>query len=359
MSNDVEHRHELICVLSDERSPIGYGAKYPRDSIVPTHTSTAPHATFSVIVPTYERPELLAACLSALAGQVYPREQYEVIVVDDGSAFDVDDVRARLEAPFTKFQLIKQTNAGPAAARNTGAAVARHAFLAFIDDDCAPHPDWLHKLSDVLRGNPNALVGGRSCNPSDNLYAAASQTIMDVVYAHFNRNYQRAVFFPSHNMAISRKRFLEVGGFDPSFRWSEDRDLCDRVAARGWQLVAAPDAIVDHGHVSGLIEFFKQHFEYGRGAWQFHRSRVKRGSGRLRPETSFYLKCFREPFRTQTIGRAIRLAMLMSIWQVANASGFFFQAFRDRRSRRKRTSTYDEAALPPGKANQSGKQNRP
>jgi GT2 family glycosyltransferase len=269
--------------------------------------------------------------LSALAGQVYPREQFEVIVVDDGSAFDVEEIKARFGARFTDdFRLIKQTNAGPAAARNVGAAVARHEFLAFIDDDCAPHPDWLRKLSDVLMRNPNALVGGRSCNPlSDNLYAEASQTIIDVVYAHFNRNHHRAVFFPSNNMAMSRKRYLEIGGFDTSFRWSEDRDLCDRVAARGWQLVLAPDAIVDHGHVSGLIEFFKQHFGFGRGAWRFHRTCVRRGTGGFKPEVSFYLKCFLEPFRMHTLGRAIRLAMLMVIWQVANTCGFFFQALQD------------------------------
>jgi hypothetical protein len=86
-------------VISGADCLIGYGPWLEISQ--PCEPEHLPHATFSVIVPTYERPELLAACLSALAGQVYPHEQYEVIVVDDGSAFDVDDVRARLEARFT------------------------------------------------------------------------------------------------------------------------------------------------------------------------------------------------------------------------------------------------------------------
>src|SRR3712207_1403127 len=92
---------------------------------------------FSVIVPTYERPAQLAACLGALARLDCPAASFEVIVVDDGSAAApgrrLDEFRDLLDV-----RLLTQANAGPAAARNRGASEARGSFLAFTDDDCAP-----------------------------------------------------------------------------------------------------------------------------------------------------------------------------------------------------------------------------
>ena len=110
------------------------------------------------------------------------------------------------------------------------------------------------------------------------------------------------------------------------------------------------EAIVDHAHVMGLAGFVTQHFGYGRGACRFHRARANRGTGQLMPEGSFYLKCFREPFRAQPTHRAVALAMLMGVWQIANMSGFIFQALHDGRSKRKCASTLVDSALPPGSA---------
>ena len=201
---------------------------------------TSASRSFSVVIPTFNRPRPLAKCLAALSTQTHPRQQFEIIVVDDGGDADlapvVDRVRNRLE-----IRLLRQANAGPAAARNTGAAAARNTYLAFTDDDCAPHPDWLEQLGAVLARAPHALVGGLCINAlRRNAYASASQMILDVVHAHFNRDHEHATFFPSDNLAASRESFLEIGGFDRRFRWSEDRDLCDRWCARGWPMIVAP-----------------------------------------------------------------------------------------------------------------------
>src|SRR5690606_19121212 len=87
-------------------------------SASPTAMTDTPR--FSIIIPTYNRPAPLHQCLAALRRQAYPPDAVEVIVVDDGS-------RKRLEpvvASFPGVRLIRQVNAGPAAARNTGAAAA-------------------------------------------------------------------------------------------------------------------------------------------------------------------------------------------------------------------------------------------
>lgn len=286
---------------------------------------------FSVIIPTYNRPGPLARCLSAIAAMDYPRECFAVIVVDDGgtSTPATEQVVSRFRS-MLDVRVLRQANAGPASARNTGAAAARHRFLAFTDDDCAPRPGWLRTLAALLIADGDVLVGGQCMNALPrNPYATASQTILDVVNAHFNADPRHAVFFPSNNMAMARDRFLEVGGFDPSFRCSEDRDLCDRWSARGWRLALCPQAVVDHSHAMGMVGFCRQHFGYGRGAWRFHRSRERRGTGRLEVAGNFYVKCFAEPFRTQPPHRAIPVAVLLGVWQVANLAGFAFEAARE------------------------------
>ena len=79
---------------------------------------TTPTPTFSVVVPTYQRPASLARCLDALGAQTIERDRFEVIVVDDGSADSPREVVARAAASID-VRLIEQANAGPATARNT------------------------------------------------------------------------------------------------------------------------------------------------------------------------------------------------------------------------------------------------
>ena len=183
---------------------------------------------FSIIIPTYDRPAQLANCLKALARLDYPHDRFEVLVVDDGS-------KTPPEALATSFRerldvrLLIQAHAGPAAARNTGAAQAKGRFLAFTDDDCMPAPDWLQTLAARFASTPDQIIGGRTLNArSDNLYSTTSQTIIEVVYAYYNTDPNQASFFASNNLAVPADRFRAISGFDATFTTSEDRELCDR-----------------------------------------------------------------------------------------------------------------------------------
>jgi glycosyltransferase involved in cell wall biosynthesis len=162
---------------------------------------------FSIIIPTRDRPSQLAACLESLTKLDYPRDRFEVIVVDDGSHASVEQVTAGFRDRL-KLTSLAQPPAGPAAARNTGAARARGQFLAFTDDDCAPAADWLQKLAARFSATPDHLVGGRVINAlADNPYAAASHVILDVIYDYYDPRQGRAHFFPTSNLAIAAGRF--------------------------------------------------------------------------------------------------------------------------------------------------------
>lgn len=295
-------------------------------------TRDTPYPAFSVVIPTYNRPDQLRACLDALVRLTYPRDAYEVIVVDDGGVAPLDAV----VAPFREtldLRLLTQENGGPAAARNTGAAQARGTYLAFTDDDCAPAPDWLDALAARFRSHPEALVGGRTVNAlPENPYAEASQQLIGYLYAYYNAASDDARFFASNNMAVPAAAFRDAGGFDVTTlrATAEDRELCDRWAYLGRPLVYAPDVVVRHAHTMGLRGFWRQHFNYGRGALYFHRVRRMRGQQALTPEPlSFYTDLVRYPFgRTSPPAAAAQIAALMAVSQVANAAGFFYEAAR-------------------------------
>ncbi len=289
-------------------------------------TRRAPHTT--LIIPTYNRPRELASCLESLTRLREPAGGFEVIVVDDGSEEPLDAVVEPF-AEALQLRLLRQANGGPGAARNTGTAAARGRFLAFTDDDCWPEPDWLCRLSARLEHHPSHLVGGRTFNRiTDNPYAAASQAIIDCVYAFYNARPEDPRFFASNNMAVARDQLLDAGGFDTqTFRQvSEDRELCDRWRHLGGRLSYVPEATILHAHRLGFRSFCRQHFTYGRGAARYHRLRNHRHSGRIWQDVPFHAqlpRLLREPLSRLPAGRRLHVLALLAVWQVANAAGFF------------------------------------
>ena len=289
-------------------------------------------AHFSIIVPTYGRPGQLVTCLQSLTHLDYPRNRFEVIVVDDGSQRPPESVVSSFRDQLDVTLLI-QPHVGPAAARNTGAGRAKGQFLAFTDDDCAPAPDWLHTLAARFTQAPDGAIGGRTFNAlPENPYSTASQLLIDYLYAYYNTDSNRASFFTSNNLALPVDRFRAIGGFDSTFPRAagEDRELCDRWLHHGHRLIYAPEAVVYHAHALSLRTFWRQHVNYGRGAFYFRRVRAKRGRNGLRLEPfSFYVDLLRYPFpQTQQHRQALWLAALLGTAQVANAAGFFWEQRR-------------------------------
>ena len=246
-----------------------------------------PRPTFSVVVPTYNRPERLRRCVAGVAALDYPRDRFEVVVVDDGSPTPMRPVFNEAVAgagPGLAARLVRQDNAGPAAARNRGAAEASGDYLAFTDDDCVPRPDWLSAYADRFANHPDALLGGRFVNALPRNFAAvASHTITDLTYDLAERGGRGtgpgdAWLFVTANLAVPREHFAAVGGFDESFPLAagEDFDFCHHYQHAGHPAGYCPAAAVDHYHAMTLRQFWRQHFGYGRGMLQFRRRATAR-----------------------------------------------------------------------------------
>lgn len=287
---------------------------------------------FSVIVPTFRRPEALARCLEALARQTYPRERFEVVVADDGSAAPPADVVERFSIAMS-ISLVEASHGGPGAARNAAAARARGEYLAMTDDDCVPEPDWLTRLDAAVCASPGALVGGRVENGlADNPMAEASQLLIGYLYEYFASDASSTIrFFTTNNLAVPANRFRQLGGFDVVSigETAEDRDLCDRWARSGGVLVYEPSAVVRHHSPLSFTGFVRQHFRYGRGAVHFHAARVTRGGPPVRLEPlAFYVGMLRHPARQHPGASAIVPTLLLAASQLSYASGYLAQRLR-------------------------------
>lgn len=283
---------------------------------------------FSVIIPTFNRPDDLDRCLAALGRQEFPRDEFEVIVVDDGGSADLESVIARHQSGI-RLTLLRQANQGAGPARNTGAAHAAAPFLAFVDDDCAPVPEWLRALDAAVARASDVLVGGRTMNGfPGNPNSAAVQLISDYFRAHMNRDPEHGRFCPSNNIAVAKESFENVGGFDASFGHSasEDRDFCDRWLASGRRIVTAADAVVLHYRNMSLRGFWKLYFYYGRGSAVFSEARQRRSDQQWRfAGWRFHLGLVSAPIRKSLSPRSVHLSMLIVVEQVAKALGHAYE----------------------------------
>jgi glycosyltransferase involved in cell wall biosynthesis len=190
----------------------------------------------SVVVPTRDRPEGLAALIAALRAQTLAPERFELIVVDDGS-----DPPQRPAGSRLALRVIRREHAGgPGAARNAGWRAARAPLVAFVDDDCVPLPAWLEALNEAAAGSDAAIVQG-PVKPPPGQRGERGPLSHTIEVAGPDR------LFATCNVAYSRPLLERLGGFDESFRRSaEDVDLGSRALKAGADARWAERAEVHH-----------------------------------------------------------------------------------------------------------------
>ncbi|GAB2524011.1 glycosyltransferase family 2 protein [Spirosoma aerophilum] len=193
----------------------------------------------TVVIPTYQRHALLRNCLAALAQQQLPKDQFEVLVVDDGNEPAVAEL---LQAVFQQTGLSvrylgQSQRRGPAAARNAGWQSARTPYIAFTDDDCLPQPDWLSiGLSQFNRGAQ--VITGRVRMPLPEQPTHHDKTTALLETAEF----------VTANLFCRRSVLEQVGGFDERFdiAWREDSDLHFKILRARIPILACPEAVIIH-----------------------------------------------------------------------------------------------------------------
>jgi glycosyltransferase involved in cell wall biosynthesis len=225
------------------------------------------HLFVSVVIPAYNRASFVARCLAPLITQSYPRDRYEIILVDDGSTDGLADVaRVFVGAWPGQFRLIQQPNGGPASARNTGIRASTADIIAFTDSDCVVSSDWLEHLAGALVRSDAAGVGGPivdAAPPSWVAHYLASGNF----YRHRVRGGQ-VDYLLTANVAFRRPALAAVGGFsEREGAWGEDADLSFRLRQAGHRLMLTDCGAVTHygapASVRGLV---RDLYRYGRGS---------------------------------------------------------------------------------------------
>jgi glycosyltransferase involved in cell wall biosynthesis len=313
-----------------------------------------PAPLVSVVVPTFDRADLVERCLEALAEQTYA--PLEVVVVDDCSSDDTPRVLAEFAAAHPDMNLRslrneRQQGANPS--RNRGIEASGGDLIAFEDDDCIAEPDWIEHLVDGFVNDRVGAVTGLVEDPTP-------RNIYDLAFRGTHRVYGKvhATRLVACNMCVRRDLLegaldedrAEVSADNTVSGRGDEEGLVIKLRREGWEMRVAPRARVLHLHYYTRRSFFRQ-------AWRGGRSAARVGLKyrlRLRPEFvclalgyvwSFAalrwpwawlpsLVCFslfvgatlvyNEIWRKgKTPGQALRIAPIMTLYYHVRAFGYF------------------------------------
>jgi len=221
------------------------------------------HLRASVVIPAYNAESILQQCLKALESQTIPADQYEVIVVDDGSSDGTAELAQRAGA-----RVLQLEHQGPAAARNAGAEAARADIVVFTDADCEPAPDFLEQILAVF--DAPVVSGARG------VYRTQQRSLVArFVQLEYEERYQRIARIEAEKGSVDaldtsyaayrRQVFLEAGGFDTRYLHAavEDHELSFRLAKAGHIFRFVPAAVVYHNHVDSIGRYARRKFKIG------------------------------------------------------------------------------------------------
>ena len=223
----------------------------------------------SVVIPALDSADTIAYTLSSIFSGDFPKNLYEVIVVDNGSVDNTVDVASRF--PVKVYVCLKR---GQGPARNLGIKKACGDIICFTDSDVILPANWLKKISDFLEKHPEVDGVGGPMLPPSNGHKNLLQKLAGEIY------YEDQVFpteitepqiggyrasFYSGNCAYRRDVLISVNGFDESLWDGNDIDLCWRVLKKGKCLIFNPHIKVIHiGFASTIRGIFDQQFRWGR-----------------------------------------------------------------------------------------------
>lgn len=232
----------------------------------------------SVIIPTFRRPALLRRCLASLAAQTMEAEQFEILVVDDGSGGDNDAGLREAQARMSNLRTFTRTrNYGPAAARNLGLTEARSPLVLLLDDDIVATPTLVGTHVEFHRAASDPHVG----------MLGLVRWHPDLTVTPFMRWVDRSGLqfgyetwlregpvdpaygaFYACNLSASLAIFDEAGGFDERFPYPayEDMELAWRMTKHGFRLVYSPRALAYHARPIDLATFRRRMIRVGESA---------------------------------------------------------------------------------------------
>ncbi len=227
----------------------------------------------SVIIPDLNDSRRLKICLEALENQTYPKNLYEVIVVDNGSE---EDIQA-LVTNFSQAKFICESRPGSYTARNKGLSIAKGDVIAFTDSDCIPAKDWIENGVRNLIKVPNCgLVGGRIeiffKNPDKPTAVELYESIIEFPQNLFVE-VQR--FGATANLFTFKSVIDRIGVFNDNLKSGGDVEWGNRVFSSGLNLIYADDTVVLHPSRNSLKDLLKKNIRVAGGQYNLRIERSR------------------------------------------------------------------------------------
>jgi glycosyltransferase involved in cell wall biosynthesis len=218
---------------------------------------------FTVIIPVFNASHTIERCLSSLIRQSVKKEDYEIIVVDDGSKDGTSDIVKQFPVKY-----LWQTNRGPASARNKGAREARSEIILFTDADCVPQNNWIEEMVRYFDDQKVMAVKGAYKTSQKSLVARFAQIEFEERFEMLKK-VEAIDMVDTYSAAYRKSTFLSLGGFDPSFPVAnnEDTELSYKMSMAGYKMVFNPNAVVSHlNHPDSIKKYARNKF--WRGYWR-------------------------------------------------------------------------------------------
>ncbi len=219
--------------------------------------------TVSVVVPVYNGEKTIDACIESLLALDYPKQAYEIVIVENGSTDRTVEIIQRYPV-----RLLHSLLRGPAAARNLGIAHSTGEIIAFTDADCIADREWLTRLVEPYKQAETGGAGGAIL-----AYQHSGRDVVEI----FSELHSPLVNFSSGegeflphlytaNASYRRSLLNRVNGFNARLIMAEDVDLAWRIQLQtGARLVYNAEAKVYHHHRSTRASLARQYRNYGYG----------------------------------------------------------------------------------------------
>ncbi|MEK7521709.1 MAG: glycosyltransferase [Patescibacteria group bacterium] len=221
----------------------------------------------SVVVPAYNEEKALPKCLQALILQDYPKDLYEVIVVDNNSTDKTSYVASKFKNKLN-LKIILEKKKGRGHARHTGFKAAKGKYILSTDADTTVPKDWIKKTVALLEREDSIVAVTGPCKINDcprltnfvfNVMQPSVMTIYKLAFGHYWLN--------GFNFGVKREVYRKSGGFDPNLNTMEDVDIAEKIAKHGKIKCSYSLNVVfsgrrfKHGLVQGIKPYIRDYIE--------------------------------------------------------------------------------------------------
>ncbi|MBZ0181898.1 MAG: glycosyltransferase [Melioribacteraceae bacterium] len=224
---------------------------------------------FSVIVPTYNRADEIIELLDSLEKQTINKNDFQVIIVDDGSTDNTNEVIRKFTGNNKiNISFLKQDHKGPGEARNLGMEYAEGKYFLFIDSDCIADENWLKAYKNAVKEiNPAGFGGPDKVLPNFSpVQKAIDYSMTSFITTGGIRGSSKkkiSKYYPrSFNMGVRSDIVAKIGGMG-KLRHGQDIEFSHRILQTGEPVIKVDDAVVYHKRRMSIKKFFKQVFNWG------------------------------------------------------------------------------------------------